>query len=313
MINIKKIIFLIFITFVITEKTNAAVKDSIYMTVGDKPVTQSDIVNEIKMILILNNESYSNDKRDELQELAVKTIVKRLVKQRELERNNFFQFNKEDLKAEVIRLANIINVDLETLENILTSNLMDITDIEDHIKVELAWNSLVFEIYKNRILINPESIEQKLKILENEKLEEYLISEIVLGTMEENQFEIEMKNIFERIKIEGFENVAKTTSLSKSSEKGGDIGWVNKKIISKEVQDALDIIKVGEITKPIILPEGILLFKIRDKRVVKSSESLEEKKDKLVSFEKTKMLRMYSLSHYDKVRRATTIKFLDND
>jgi peptidyl-prolyl cis-trans isomerase SurA len=312
-IYIKKIIFLIFITFVVTGKTNGAVNDSIYMTVGNKPVTQSDIVNEIKMLLILNNESYSNDRRDELQELAVKTIVKRLVKQKELERNNFFQFNQKDLKAEVIRLATIINVDLETLENILTSNLMDITDIEDHIKVELAWNSLIFEIYKNRILINPESIEKKLKILENEKIEEFLISEIVLGSMGDDQLAAEIKNIFERIKIEGFENVAKTSSLSKSAEKGGDIGWVNKKIISQEVQDALSIINIGDITKPIILPEGILLFKIRDKRVVKSTESLEDKKNKLVTFEKTKMLRMYSLSHYDKVRRATTITFLNND
>ena len=50
------------------------------MSVGDRPVTQSDIVNEIKIILILTNESYSKEKADLLQEAAVKSIIKRNIK-----------------------------------------------------------------------------------------------------------------------------------------------------------------------------------------------------------------------------------------
>ena len=63
------------------------------MTIGDKPITQADIVNEIKIILILNNESYSNEKRNQLHELAIKSTIKRNIKKIELERNNYFKYN----------------------------------------------------------------------------------------------------------------------------------------------------------------------------------------------------------------------------
>ena len=80
MIKIKKIILLILIPLLFAERTNAEISDSIFMSIGDKPITKSDIVNEIKIILILNNESYTDDKREQLHEVAVKSVVKRNIK-----------------------------------------------------------------------------------------------------------------------------------------------------------------------------------------------------------------------------------------
>ena len=56
------------------------VQDSLFVVIGNKPITKSDVVDEIKIILILNNESYSEDKRDQLQKSAVKGIIKRNIK-----------------------------------------------------------------------------------------------------------------------------------------------------------------------------------------------------------------------------------------
>ena len=80
MIKIKKIIFLALLSLICLEKGNTEISDSLFMTVGNKPITRSDIVNEIKIILILNNESYSEDRRDQLQEMAVSTLIKRSTK-----------------------------------------------------------------------------------------------------------------------------------------------------------------------------------------------------------------------------------------
>ena len=65
--KIIKIIFAILISLIFIQKANTEISDSLFMTIGDKAVAQSDIVNEIKKILILNKESYSEEKRDELQ------------------------------------------------------------------------------------------------------------------------------------------------------------------------------------------------------------------------------------------------------
>ena len=51
MTNIKKIIFLVLVSFICFEKANTEISDSLFMTIGDKAIAQSDIVNEIKILL----------------------------------------------------------------------------------------------------------------------------------------------------------------------------------------------------------------------------------------------------------------------
>jgi len=102
--KIKKIIFLLFIFLTFVEKINSEISDSLYMTVGDIAVTQSDIVKEIKIILILTNQSYSNERSEQFQEAAVKAIIKRNIKRLELEKNEYYNFDREDLKNELNKL-----------------------------------------------------------------------------------------------------------------------------------------------------------------------------------------------------------------
>ena len=312
MTKIKKIILLILIPLIFIEKTSAEIADSIFMAIGDKPITKSDIVNEIKIILILNNESYTDDKKEQLHEVAVKSVVKRNVKLIEIERHNFLRYSEEDFQNELLRLATNLYVDVETLKNICESNDLDFSIIEDQIKVELYWNTLIFELYKNRIQINPEQIEERLKLFQDKKkIEEYLISEIVIKNVPESEIELKIDELKNKIEIDGFEITAKNLSISESSIKGGDLGWLNENIISEKIKSVLSNTPVGEISSPMILSEGILIFKVRDKREVDTNLSLEELKNKLVTSEKTRILNMHSLSHYDKVRRSVSINFFN--
>ena len=59
------------------KKIKTEIKDGLYATVGNKVITKSDILNEIKVILILNNMAFTEDKKEKLQEMAIKSAVKR--------------------------------------------------------------------------------------------------------------------------------------------------------------------------------------------------------------------------------------------
>ena len=194
MIKIKKIFFLVLFLLISIEKANTEISDSIFMTIGNKPITQSDLVDEIKIILILNNESYSDEKRDKLHELAVKSTVKRTIKKIELERNNYFNFSKEDLQREITNLATNLYIDVDTLKNICESNELDFSKIEDQIKTELYWNSLIFEMYKHNLNINQAEIEDQIRLVQKkEQIEEYLISEIVIENVENDKLDLKIQ------------------------------------------------------------------------------------------------------------------------
>ena len=207
-------------------------------------------------------------------------------------------------------MADNIDTDVDSFKNIFTANEIEFSNIEDQIKTELLWNSLIFNIYKSRLVINIEEINEQLELIKNKKeIEEYLISEIIIKSVSENEIESVIIKLKERINNEGFEQVAVDTSLAQSSIAGGDLGWVDENSITKELKNIITNTEIGNISEPIFLPEGILFFKVRDKRKTKKYLDLEHAKKQLINAEKSKILKMYSLSHYDNLRRSISINY----
>ncbi len=291
-------------------KTN--LKDGIFAIVENKAITRSDIVNEIKKILILNNMTYTEENRNELQQRAVKSVIERSVKLIEIKKNTFLEFNPNDLNTELNRLANQIGMSLDNLKDICKSNGLDFSLIEEGIKTDLLWNSLIFYIYRDRITVNLDEIDEQLKLGKNKtEFDEYLISEIVLKRVESDKIQSELDKLENEIQTKGFEKTAINLSIARSATSGGDLGWLNENQISKNFRSVIFDTPVGNLSPPIFLKDGILIFKVRDKRKIKNEIDLEQLKNQLVNNEKTKMLNMYSNSHYDNLRRSIAIKIFD--
>ncbi len=311
MINIKKIIFSIVISALLFPIIKAdAIEDSIFATVGNKAITKSDIVNEVKTILILNNKVFSEELRDQLESSAIKATIKRNIQKIAIEQYPNLTFSPEELEREIAILANNVNLDLENFKKIFISNEIDFSVLEDNIKTELLWNSLIFQLYKNRLSVNLEEINEQLSSIENKKeFDEYLVSEIILGQISKDKLGAELEKIKNQIETDGFEKTAMEVSISETSINGGDLGWVSENIITQEFRSQIFNTPVGQVSKPIFLPEGILIFKIRDKRKTEKFLNLDEAKNQLVNAEKQKILTMHSIAHYDSLRRSITVKY----
>ena len=310
MTKLKKVIFVLIVSFLFVNAGNAVIKDSIFATVGNKVITKSDIINEIKIILILNGTSYSEEIKDQLDQAAIQSIIKRTIKKIEIEKHNSLRFNPKDVEDELGQLASNLNIDLDTLEQTLIANGIKLSVINDQISTDLLWNSLIFLLYKNRLSINLDEIEDQLQILDqNKKINEYLISEIIIKPILKEDLEVKLKEIYNEIETKGFDNVAVEKSISETAIKGGDLGWINENTIAKEFREKIVKTSIGKISEPIFLPQGILFFKIRDKRTLKKFISLEDTKNQLVGAKKMKILNMYSLSHYDKLIRNISIVY----
>jgi len=313
MINIKKLIIFFIVATLSISECFSKIEDSIYVTVGTKAITHSDIVNEIKIILILNGQTYSEEQQGTLEKAALKSVIKREIKKIELEKFKDLKFNPVDLDNELNKLAENLNIDLSTLKDAFIANEINYAQIVEQMKTELLWNTLIFELYKDRLTINKDEIQEQLESINatetNEISEEYLMSEIVIPPVEKDKIDEEVKKIKDKISTEGFSNVAINLSISETSDKGGDLGWISDKTISDELKTKIQNTPKGEISEPIFLKEGILFFLIRDKKLVTQIDELEKKKNRLVQIEKAKILRMFSLSHYDSIKRSTAIKY----
>ena len=291
-------------------KVEEAIQDSLFATVGNKAITQSDIINEIKIILILTGQSFTEDIREQLQAGAVQSSIQRNIKKIEIAKYDSLSFNPSDVDKELEKLANSVYMDLDTFENTFIANGIPFSTVVDQIKTELLWNSLIFDLYKDRLVVNPEEINEQLKSIQNKKeTEEYLISEIIIKSVSQDKLESTIKEVKNKIIIEGFEKIAMNLSISETALHGGDLGWVSENVISEKFKSKIINTPIGNISEPIILPEGILFFKVRDKRKLKKFANLEDAKNQLVRAEKTKILKMYALSHFENLKKSISINY----
>ena len=100
-------------------------------------------------------------------------------------------------------------MDVDTLKNTFVTNGINFSNIIERIQVELLWNSLIFELYKDRLIVNKNEIEDQLKHFQNKKeVEEYLISEIIIKPVMAEQLDEEIDKIKKKISIDGFEKTA---------------------------------------------------------------------------------------------------------
>ena len=107
-------------------ESSAVIKDSLFATVGNKAITRSDILEEIKVILIVNNLSYSESVKEQLEKAAIKAVIKRNIKEIELQKYNFTKFNEADLNFELNSFSEKLNMDLEMFKNVFETNKIDI-------------------------------------------------------------------------------------------------------------------------------------------------------------------------------------------
>jgi len=286
------------------------IKDTIFATVGDKALTDSDIINEIKTILILNNQAYSKDKKKELQKIAIRRVVERSIKKIEIEKYKQLTFSEIALDAQLNSIAERANVDVITLEKIFEANGLDFNEMKDGVKNEILWNNLILSIYESNLSINEDEIDKQLQnYKQNTESYEYLISEIVLKSVESSKLADKLKKVLKMIENNGFEKTAMDISLSGNASKGGDLGWIQERTLTKKFKSQIINTKIGEISEPIILPGGIIIFTVRDKKKYIQKIDIQTAKQNLINAEKNKMLNMYSLSHYESIKNVITVNY----
>ena len=200
---IKKIIILITIIIIVPLKSAAVIKNGLFATVGNKTITHYDIISEAKTILILNGQEYTEEKKGRLQKSAINSLIKRNIKLIEIEKYNL-SYNDKDISKELDRLVKRRNMDVDQLKNMLVSNEIEFSSIIEQIRIELLWNTLIFEIYKDRLTVNATEIEEQLKTISETEIKEYLISELIIKLEPANLINEKVKEIKKKNKSTRF-------------------------------------------------------------------------------------------------------------
>ena len=312
MINYFIYINRIFILFIILFNTYPSISEAnnakIILKINDQIITNQDIMNEQKFLIVFN-ENLKNLDNEKMYGVAKDSLIKHAVKVQELSRH-FILNSETDRLKEILRDFYVkINVNNEIeKKNFLNKNNILEKDIKNKLEVEALWNELIYKKYIDQVNIDKKKLRERLvNFSNNTEVKSFLLSEILFSADSKDEIRKKYSEILESISINGFENSANIFSTSDSAKFGGKIGWVNENKLSPMIYNVIKNYKLGDFTKPINIPGGLLILKINDIKMEKVEIDIEQELKKLVSFERKKQLDQFSLIYYKKIQANAKI------
>ena len=281
-----------------------AIESKIIHNIGNEIITNIDIKREFKYLIALNKSLKELDK-EKILNISKESIIREKIKKIELLKNfKEMKLNEDYYEVLLKNIYSRLNIkSISEFEIYLKDYDLKIDDIKIKITIDALWNELIIQKYKSKITINKAKI--KKEILKNSKIEskEYQLSEIIFEVTNKEEIEKKYDEVIKSINEIGFENSAATYSFSESAKIGGDIGWINENSLNDNIKENINNLQIGEITKPIILSNGILVLKLINTKNLETAIDIENEFNKAINYERNRQLNQYSKIYYNKIKK----------
>ncbi len=206
--NIKLLITTIFLSIFLLTSSNAELKVKVIISVGDEIITNYDLDKEIKYLNIITVGQIKKLDDQESKKIAIDSLIKDKIKITALSNYNNIIIKDELVNNQIIKTSR--NIGFRSVEDFMTFVKFQEYELDEYKKkvlLELQWNQLVYQFYKNQIIIDKKKIDEKLKILiaEQKKDVEYLVYEIFIKNSaikeldEESEEKLNENNVVEEL------------------------------------------------------------------------------------------------------------------
>ena len=307
--KINLFILIIFFNFnLVFAETNIIIK----FKVENEIVTNIDLQKEEKYLISLNKK-LANLPNVDLSRLAQKSLLNEKIKKKTLE--DYFDLTKDFKTTDKLFVNMYKNLGFNTedsFNNYLRNQGLDTKFIINKLKIEGLWNKLIYEKFRKQLNIDKAKIKKEISELKDKKTntKEYSISEILFKLEPGERLEEKYKLILSDIKMNSFETAANIYGLSESSKYGGKVGWVKKFQLVDKIAAKIGNLKIGDISEVFEFPNGYLIIKLNDIRVVENKINIDKETEERFSAEVDRQLNEMSLIFFNKVKQKIIISEL---
>jgi len=300
-----KIIFVVFIFLLLKSQSSNGLENKILFKIDNEIITSVDIYEEIKFLKTFNPETSSLSDR-ELFEISKNSIIKNKIKKIEIK--NYVEELEVDEKF-LIRLikgrySEIGINSIEEFENYLKDNDLDIRVIKEKFAIELAWNDLIYQKFRTKIVIDKDKIKKEVSQNPQKNTQiELLLSEIIFNVMSKVEFKDKYEKIVSDIEKIGFKKAALIHSNSETASTGGLIGWVKEENLNNDIKNIISKLQPGQFSKPIRTSSGFMIIQVEDKKEYQTKFNLDDKIEQIIKFKTNEQLNQFSSMYLNKVKK----------
>ena len=300
-----KVFIMTVILMILNTKNLIALENKILFKIDNQIITTIDIYEEVKFLKAFNPE-VNKLRENELLEISKNSIIRDKIKTIEIMK--FVKELKVDdkfiLKFIKSKYSNIGLNSIDSFQNYLNSNNLNVKNVNEKIAIELIWNDIIFQKFRTKVIINKEKIKEEILKNPQKKIQkEFSLSEIVFDVSKKSEFKEKYESILLNIEQTGFKNAALIHSTSDTASTGGFIGWVNEDNLNKTIMDLIKNLDKGQYTKPVRTSGGFLIIKIDDIKEYEIEFDLNKKIKEVIEFKTNEQLNQFSKIYFNKIKK----------
>jgi peptidyl-prolyl cis-trans isomerase SurA len=245
--------------------------DGILATVNDSVITGFDLRQRMLLLIAMTQVQPTPENIPAIQQQALNALIDERLQAQELTKYEDLVVNDEEVQAEITAMAQEVGATPLAYVEFLAQGGIRPSTLREQLRTQLGWSQLVGGRFQSRARVSRSAVAAALRqVAEAATKKQYLIGEIYIESARVGgqQAALNGANQLVQQMVQGapFQAVAQQFSAAPSATRGGDAGWVVEGTMQPALQQALDQLAVGQLSRPIPVEGGVYIVYMRDKR-----------------------------------------------
>jgi len=245
--------------------------DGILATVNDSIITGFDLRQRMLLLIAMTQVQPTPENIPAIQQQALNALVDERLQVQELANYEDLVVSDERVEEEITAMAQEVGASPQAYVDFLAQGGIRPATLREQVRTQIGWSQLVGGRFQSRARVSRAAVAAAMRqISEAATKKQYLIGEIYIESARVGgqQAALNGANQLVQQMVQGapFQAVAQQFSAAPSATRGGDAGWVVEGTMQPALQQALDQLQVGQLSRPIPVDGGVYIVYMRDKR-----------------------------------------------
>lgn len=245
--------------------------DGVLATVNDSVITGFDLRQRMLLVIAMTQVQPTQENLPAIQQQALNNLVDERLQIQELTNYEDLQVTDAEVDAEIAATAQEAGTTAENYLGFLAQGGIRPETVREQIRTSIGWQQLVGGRFQARARVSKSAVDAALRqASEAASKKQYLVGEIYIeaARVGGQQAAVNGANQLVQQMVQGapFQAVAEQFSSAPSGPRGGDAGWIVEGTVQPALQQAMDQLEPGQLSRPIPVDGGVYILYMRDKR-----------------------------------------------
>ena len=245
--------------------------DGILASVNDSIITGFDLRQRMLLLIAMTQVQPTPENIPAIQQQALNALIDERLQGQELANYEDLKVTDQEVDEEIAAMAQEVGTTPQSYLNFLAQGGIRPATVREQVRTRIGWQQLVGGRFQSRARVSRGAVEAAMRqITEAATKKQYLIGEIYIEAARVGGQQAALNGAAQLVQqmVQGapFQAVAQQFSAAPSAIRGGDAGWIVEGAIQPALQQALDQLEVGQLSRPIPVDGGVYIVYMRDKR-----------------------------------------------